>query len=60
MMYDGKPEIWQVTYYPADLNRITMGVALVMADCHQTAMQAFREQYAGQYRTIYKCEKLVK
>ena len=48
MMYIGKPEIWQVTYYPADLNCITMGVALVMADCHQTAMQAFREQYAGQ------------
>jgi hypothetical protein len=60
MMYVGKPEIWQVTYYPADLTCITMGVALVMADCHQTAMQAFREQYAGQYRTIYKCEKLMK
>lgn len=60
MMYVGKPEIWQVTYYPADLNCITMGVALVMADCHQTAMQAFREQYAGQYRTIYKCENLMK
>ena len=60
MMYVGKPELWQVTYYPANLNCITMGVALVMADCHQTAMQAFREQYAGQYRTIFKCERLMK
>ena len=58
MMYYGKPELWKVTYYPADNNCITMGVALVEADCHQTAMQAFREQYDGQYRMIYRCEKL--
>ena len=58
--YYGPLETWKVVYYPKDSNIITMGVAFVEADCHQTAMQAFREQYAGQYRTIYKCEKLMK
>jgi hypothetical protein len=60
MIFIGKPETWKVVYYPADTSRIGMGVAFVEADCHQTAMQAFREQYAGQYSTIYKCEKLMK
>lgn len=58
--YYGPLETWKVVYYPKDSNIITMGVAFVEADCHQTAMQAFREQYAGLYRTIYKCEKLMK
>lgn len=39
---------------------VTMGVAFVKADCHQTATQAFREQYAGQYHIIYYCEKLMR
>jgi hypothetical protein len=60
MMYYGKPELWKVTYYPADTSCISMGVAIVEADYHQIAMQAFREQYDGQYRTIYRCEKLLK
>ena len=58
--YYGPLETWKVVYYPKDSNIITMGVAFVEADCHQTAMQAFREQYAGLYRTIYKREKLMK
>ena len=57
--YYGPLETWKIVYYPKDSNIITMGVALVEADCHQTAMQAFREQYAGQYRTIYSCKKLM-
>ena len=60
MMFYGKLETWKIVYYPKDSSCITMGVALVEADCHQSAMQAFREQYAGQYRTIQKCEKLLK
>ena len=60
MMFIGKPETWKVVYYPKDSSCITLGVALVEADCHQTAMQAFRAQYEGQYHTIYKCEKLIK
>ena len=57
MMYN-KGETWKVVYYPKDTSNITMGVAFVEADCHQTAMQAFREQYSGQYRTIESCKKL--
>ena len=59
MMMYGKAETWKIVYHPADHSCITMGVALVEADCHQTAMQAFREQYAGQYRTIQSCSKLL-
>ncbi len=59
MMMYGKGETWKIVYYPKNSSCITMGVALVEADCHQTAMQAFREQYAGMYRTIKSCKKLL-
>lgn len=59
MMMLGKPETWKIVYYPKDYSCITMGVALVEADCEQTAYQAFREQYSGQYRTIYSVKKLL-
>jgi hypothetical protein len=58
MIFIGKPETWKVVYYPAALGSINLGVAFVEADCHHTAMQAFREQYAGQYSTVRSCEKL--
>ena len=57
MMMYGPAETWKIVYYPKE--GITLGVALVEADCHQTAMQAFREQYAGQYFTIKSCQKLL-
>ena len=57
-MYYGPMETWKIVYYPKDSSIITMGVAFVEADCHQSAMQAFRQQYEGQYRTVQKCEKL--
>lgn len=60
MMMYGKPEPWQVIYYPKDSSKISMGVAIVAADCEQTAYQAFEEQYEGQYRAIAKVEKLIK
>lgn len=60
MIMLGKPETWKIVYYPKDSSKITMGVALVEADCEQTAYQAFREQYKGQYSTIAKVEKLIK
>lgn len=59
MMMYGKAETWKIVYYPKDCSCITMGVALVEADCHQTAMQAFREQYDGMYRGIQSCQKLL-
>jgi hypothetical protein len=37
-----------------------MGVALIEADCHQQAMFTFQQQYAGEFRTVAKCEKLIK
>lgn len=59
MLMYGKPEPWQVIYYPKDSNNINMGVAIVAADCEQTAYQAFREQYEGQYSTIKSVKKLL-
>ena len=58
MLMYGKPETWKIVYYPADSSSITMGTAFVEADCEQTAYQAFREQYAGQYYTIKSVQKL--
>ena len=60
MIYYGPMETWKIVYYPKDSSKTTMGVAFVEADCPQSAMQAFREQYEGQYRTIQKFEKLLK
>ena len=59
MMMLGKPETWKIVYYPKDYSCITMGVALVEADCEQTAYQAFYEQYAGMYRSIKSVKKLL-
>ena len=60
MMFYGKTETWKIIYYPKKSGWTSMGVAFVEADCHQTAMQVFCEQYAGLYSTIYRCEKLIK
>jgi hypothetical protein len=57
--YYGPLETWKIVYYPKELNGGMMGVALVEADCHQQAMRAFREQYAGQFSTIQSCKKLL-
>lgn len=57
--YYGPMETWKVVYYPADTSQIGMCVALVEADCQQQAMRTFREQYAGQYRTVQSCKKLL-
>lgn len=57
--YYGPLETWKVVYYPKDSSNINMGVALVEADSHQSAMQAFREQYSGEYRAIQSCKKLL-
>lgn len=59
MMYYGATETWKVVYYPKDSSNINMGVALVEAENEHTAMQAFREQYSGQYRAIQSCKKLL-
>lgn len=58
--YYGPLETWKIIYYPKDTSKLGMGVALVEADSHQSAMQAFREQYEGEYRTVQTCKKLLK
>lgn len=60
MSYYGPLETWKIVYYPKVLQGGQMGVALVEADCHQQAMYTFQQQYAGQYSTVAKCEKLLK
>lgn len=59
MMMYGKPETWKIVYWPKDSSNINMGVALVEADCEQTAYQAFYEQYDGMYRGIQSVKKLL-
>ena len=58
--YYGPLTTWKVVYYPKELNGGVMGVAFVEADCRQMAMHTFMQQYAGQYSTVYKCERLMK
>ncbi len=58
MGYYGPLETWKITYYPPMPNGGIMGVAFVEADCRQQALYTFSQQYAGQYTTVYKCEKL--
>ena len=59
MCYYGPMETWKIVYYPKVANAGMMGVALVEADSHQSAMYTFQEQYAGQYSTIESCRKLL-
>lgn len=60
MGYYGPLETWKIVYYPKDMSGGQMGVAFVEADCHQQAMFNFQQEYAGQFRTVEKCEKLFK
>jgi hypothetical protein len=59
MMFYGPTETWKIVYYPKDSSSLTLGTALVEADCEQSAYQAFREQYAGQYFTIKSVKRLL-
>lgn len=60
MSFYGKWETWKIVYIPKVMNGGVRGVAFVEAGDHGHAMQTFREQYAGQYKTVEKCEKLIK
>lgn len=60
MSYYGPLETWKVVYYPKELGNGRMGVALVEADCRSQASYNFQQEYAGQYRTVYSIEKLLK
>jgi hypothetical protein len=55
----GVKETWKIVYYPKVLNGGMRGVALVEAENRQQAMWTFRNQYAGQYSTVEKCERLL-
>ena len=56
----GPEETWKIVYNPVVKNGGMVGVALVEADCRQQALYTFSQQYAGQYTTVEKCEKLIK
>ena len=59
MSYYGKAETWKVVYYPVNRGAGQMGVALIEADCRQSAMYQFSQQYSGQYSVIQSCQKLL-
>ena len=56
----GPTRTWRITYYPKTLNGGIRGVALIEADTKHMAMFTFQQLYAGQYRTIERCEELIK
>lgn len=56
----GPLETWKVVYYPTDMSAWQMGVALIEAESQHQAVYTFKQQYAGQYRTVESCEKLMK
>ena len=51
---------WKIVYVPKVMNGGIRGVALVEADTQQWAIHTFMQQYAGQYFTIERCEKVFK
>ena len=51
---------WKIVYVPKVMNGGIRGVALVEADTQQWAIHTFMQQYAGQYSTIERCEKVFK
>ena len=55
----GPLETWKIIYVPKVMNGGVRGVALVEADSRQMAMYTFSQQYAGQYTTVERCEKLM-
>ena len=62
MSFYGAWETWKVTYYLPSSQWSgfhTKGVAFVEAGDRAHASQVFREQYAGQYSTIDRIEKLL-
>ena len=56
----GPLETWKIVYYPKELNGGMRGVAFVEADSQQWAIHTFQKQYAGQFHTIERVEKLMK
>ncbi len=58
--YYGPLETWKIVYVPKVMNGGIRGIAFVEADCKQWAIHTFMQQYAGQYSTIERCEKLFK
>ena len=54
----GPAYTWKIVYVPKVMNGGIRGVALVGADTKQWAIHTFMQQYAGQYFTIERCEKV--
>jgi hypothetical protein len=60
MSYYGKTETWKIIYNPKEKKPGVMGVAFVEATDRQQALYTFSQEYAGQYHTVERCEKLIK
>ena len=58
--YYGPLETWKIVYVPKVMNGGMRGVAFVEAANKQWAIHTFMQQYAGQYFTIERCEKVFK
>lgn len=55
----GPTYTWKIVYIPKQICGGMRGVALVEAATQWEATYAFGQQYAGQFHTIEKCEKLL-
>ena len=55
----GQTETYKITYYPLNANNFELGTALIEAYDRSHAMSIFQENYAGQYRAVRSCEKLL-
>lgn len=55
----GQLETYKITYYPNNANNFELGVVLIEAYDRAHAMNTFQENYAGQYRAVRSCERLL-
>jgi hypothetical protein len=55
----GQKDTYKIVYYPKVLNNGAMGVALIEAYDRSHAMSIFQDEYAGQFHTVYSCERLL-
>ena len=54
----GPTYTWKVVYVPKVMNGGMRGVAFIEASTRSEASFAFQQQYAGQFHTIEKIEKV--
>ena len=58
MGYYGPSSTWKIVYIPKEMNNGMRGVALVEAETRSEAFGIFQREYAGQFLTTERIEKL--